>query len=361
MPPERTPGPKGVGRKETIDSGTLALNAAASPIISTSTAKDKEGTSWSKAVKRKQAYTSDGVLTVAEIYFATDDDQVHSDDILAMNDLIKSIKTLLKDGFELKFLCTGQADYRASFQYNMDLGRRRALSVKDFIDGSISHEKLAVDIDSIGESKALQPKNRRLPSLTEIMNDRKVVVTIDTEEFIPPVTISVMGNWIHNLTIESTEINNDGRVVAAPSSPSAMDAKHAWEHQGLEHDPILPLVVIKTNYYIKKINNKDEACVECKAVHQLTNKVLFEAFAQTDSSKIIKEHVHYNPNNPTVKRKVTPGVPVPQGHVTEERTVTGVNMRGLLLSDPIYAKLKGGHKNITERIQAVLALEGKNK
>lgn len=361
VPPERTPGPKGISRKEIIDGGTLALNATAPPVISTSAAKDKEGTSWSKAIKRRQAYTNAAVLTVAEIFFATDDDQVHSDDILAMNDLISSIKTLLKNGFELTLLCIGQADYRASFQYNKDLGKRRARSVKDLIDISISHKNLTVEFDSIGESKALQAKHGRLPSLTEIMNDRKVVVTIDTEEFIPPVTISVMGNWIHNLTIESTEINNGGRVVAAPSSPSSMDAKHAREHQGLEHDPILPLVVIKTNYYIKKINNKDEACVECKAVHQLTNKVLFEAFAQTDSSKIIKEQVHYNPNNPTVKRKVTPGVPVPQGHVTEERTVTGVNMRGLLLSDPIYVQLKGSYKNITERIKAILAMEEKNK
>lgn len=361
MPPGRTPGPKGIKRNELIDSGTLALNATDPPLISTSAANYKEGVSWSKAIKRKQAYTNTGDLTVAEIYFATDDDKVHSDDILAMNDLISSIKTLLKNGFELTLLCIGEADYRASFQYNMDLGKRRAQSVKDLIDTSISHKKLTVEFDSIGESKALQPKHGKLPSLMKIMNDRKVVVTIDPEEFIPPVTISVMGNWIHNLTIEATEINNGGRVVAAPSSPSAMDARHAREYQGLEHDPILPLVVIKTNYYIKKINNKDEAFVECKAVHQLTNKLLFEASAQTDSSKIIKEHVHYNPNNPTVKRKVTPGVEVPKGHVTEERTVSGVNMRGLLLSDPIYAQLKGGYKNITERIKAILAVEGKNK
>ena len=34
-------------------------------------------------------------------------------------------------------------------------------------------------------------------------------------------------------------------------------------------------------------------------------------------------------------------------------------MRGLLLSDPIYAQLKGSYKSITERIKALLAVEGK--
>ena len=354
VPPNQIPGPKGL-HNEKIDMGTLARSVTAPPFINTSMNKDKEEVSWSVAIKRKQAYTDTDVLIVAEIYFATDEDKVHTDDILAMNNLITSIKTLLKDGFKLKLLCTGEADYRASFDYNMNLGMRRAQSVKNLINNSISSKELKVDVKSIGESNAIQPKHGKLPSLTKIMSDRKVVITVDTKEFIPPVTLSVVGNWIHNLTIESTELKNGGRVVAAPSSPSSLDARRAREHQGLEHDPILPLVLIKTHYSIKKINNQEEAYVECEAIHQLTNKVLFTASAQTDASKILKEHVHYDPKYPRVKRKVTPGVKVPKGHVVEERKVTGVNMRGLLLSDPIYAQLKGNYKNITKRIEAALS------
>ncbi|MDH4239494.1 MAG: hypothetical protein OEW48_08020, partial [Phycisphaerae bacterium] len=217
MSPPRIPGPKGIHGYEKVDSGTLARNSTAPPGIITS-AKAKEGVSWSAAIKRAHAYTDTDGLTFAEIYFATDDDKVHSDDILAMNNLINSIPRLLKDGFKLRLLCTGEADYRAPFKYNIDLGMRRANSVKSLIDSRTSNKALEVRAKSIGESKALQPKHGKRPSLMEIMNDRKVVITIGNKGLTPPVTLSVTGNWIHNSNIEKTEINNGGRIVAPSSS-----------------------------------------------------------------------------------------------------------------------------------------------
>ena len=350
MPPNRTPGPTGTRGHEQIDSGTLALAAAAPPAIATSPGDGKEGVSSSVAIKRKYAYIDTADLVLAQIYFATDDDRVDSDDVSAMSKLLESIPKLLKDGFKLTLLCTGSADYRASDAYNIDLGLRRAQSVKSAIDSRISDADLSVEVTSIGESKALQPQGGRRPSLVQIMDDRKVAVTI--EEFTPPVILSVTGNWILNSTIEVTEINNGGRVVAPASSQALRKVR---EYEGLEHDPILPLILIRTSYSIQRTGNTEEALVRCRVVHQVTNKVLFTASAQTDARNTRKTRLHYDPKNPRVKRALAPGEAVPDGHVVEEKVVTGVNDRALSLSEPIYAQLKGTYSNITRRVEAVLA------
>lgn len=353
MPPKRLPGPKGINNKhEKIDSGTLARTSTAPPKIRTSFGKAKEGVSWSVAIKAKHAYTDTAGLTVAEIYFATDDDKVHSDDILAMNKLIKSITSLLKEGFKCRLLCTGKADYRASFHYNMNLGMRRAKSVKRLIDSRISNKELRVDVTSIGESKALQPRHVKHPLLVKIMKDRKVVITIDAKGLTPPVVLSVTGNWhMGNRSIEKIELNNGGIIVQV----FPREVRDTRKEERLEHDPILPLVLIETHYSIKKINNKEEAHIECKVIHRLTNRLLFTASAQTDASKTLKEQIVTYGQNSGIKRKVDPGLTIPKGHVVEESIIFGVNNRALLLLEPIYAHLKGKYKNITKRVEAVLA------
>lgn len=184
MPPVRTVGPKGVNGSERVDSGTLARNFTASPGFTSSVANGKEGVSWTEAITRKQAYADTTGLTVGEIYFATNEDQVDTDDIFALEKLIASLETLLQNGFKFKLLCVGGADYRASFDYNMKLGMRRALSVKNAIDGKVSSKGLTVDVSSIGESGALQPKAGKKPSLLAIMDDRKVSIVINSKGLI---------------------------------------------------------------------------------------------------------------------------------------------------------------------------------
>jgi outer membrane protein OmpA-like peptidoglycan-associated protein len=367
MPPEGTLRKKGIIEHGKRDSTVLIRNFKVPPTIISNVGMMKEGVSWSIPIKRSHAYTDVTGMTIAEVYFATDDDKVHTpDDIIALDKLITDITTRLKEGFKIKLLSTGGADYRATFNYNMGLGTRRALSVKSYIDSRITHNDFVIGFASIGEANAAQPKNGKRPSQIEMMKDRKVVVSIDNKGLLPPVTLAVTGNWILGSDIERNEINNGGRVVELPGSVGAEACKEAFEYwktgrtqanKGMEHDPLLPVVVIKTNYYIKKVNNIEEAFVECEVIHLMTNRTLFTASARTDARNKIKEVYSYDPANSRVMRKLFPGDNVPAGRNTKERILKDreVNMRGLYLFDPIYTKLKGGYRTVTERVEAELA------
>jgi hypothetical protein len=326
----------------------------------------KEGISFSVPIKRKLAYTDNSGMTVAEIYFATDDDQVHtSDDIIALDSLIKDIITRLSEGFWIKLFCIGEADYRASFDYNWKLGFRRASSVKKYIEDRIKHKRFSIDFDSRGEYNAVQPVKGKRPSAMEMMRDRKVIVQFEKNGYKPPVMLAVEGNWILGIEIEKNEINNGGHVVALPGSVEAIACEEEYEYwktgrtqanKGLEQDPFLPVAVIKTKYYTKKVNNIEEAFVECAVVHYITKRTLFTVAARTDARNKIKEIYSYTPGNTNVMRKVFDGDTVEPGRRTKERVLkdSEVNMRGLYLFDPVYTQLKGSYKTLTERIEAML-------
>jgi len=346
MSPPRIPGFEDILRSLKIDSGTLVRNHSTPPGILKAVRSSKEGASRSMAIKRAQAYMNSEGLTMAEIYFAADDHEVHIDDKLAMNNLIKSVKKLTGDGFKIRLLCTGGADYRASVAYNEKLGLRRAKSVKSMFNHlNLSEEILEVLISSIGESQAQQPKRGKRPSLIKIMNDRKVEITI--EDIFPPVTLSATGNnLLLNAIIEMNEINNGGTVVAPAD---CRNARAERDFQGIEHDPILPLVLINSHYLIKKTNNKDEAYIECNVVERLTNELLFTVSSTTKGSRSQKEYFSEKTNpysNPKIKRLYSK-----KGILTGVRIVTGVHERAYLLFDNIYKNLKGGYNNITERIK----------
>jgi hypothetical protein len=357
---------KGIIEHGKRDNFVQIRNSKVPPTIISDISKIKEGVSWSIPLKRSQAYTEAAGMTVAEIFFATNIHDLTFDDIIAIDSLIADIKFRLTEGFKIKLLCTGGADYRASDQHNLDLGQKRADSVKKYIETRITDKKFKIHSKTIGESQAQQPKNGKSPSQLEMMKDRKVVVTIDNNGLLPPVTLAVTGNWILGINIERNEINNGGSIVALPGSFEAEDGKKEYElwktgmtkaNKGKEQDPLLPVVVIKTNYYIQKVNNIDEAFVECKVIHQMTHRTLFTASAQTDARNKITEIYSYDPEYSSVMRKVNAGDVVEAGRKTKERVLkdSEVNMRGLYLFDAIYTQLKGSYKTITERVEAILA------
>jgi outer membrane protein OmpA-like peptidoglycan-associated protein len=366
MAPPGTLRKKGFIEHGKRDNPVLVRNSKVPPTVISNVGKMKEGVSRSVPLKRSLAYTNVSGMIVAEIYFATDDDQVHtSDDIIALDSLIKDIITRLNDGFRIKLFCIGEADYRASFDYNWKLGFRRALSVKNYIESRVKHKRFSIDFDSKGESSAIQPLKGKRPSRMEMMRDRKVVVQFDKNGYMSPVMLAVEGNWILGNKIEENEINNGGHIVAMPGSIEAQATEEEFEYwktgrtqanKGLEQDPFLPVAVIKTNYYIKKVNNKDEAFVECAVIHYMTNHTLFTASARTDSRNKITEVYSYSPGNTRVMRKVLKDSVVEEGRLTKERTLEDweVNSRGLYLFDPVYAQLKGSYRTVTERVAAML-------
>jgi hypothetical protein len=367
MAPPGTLRKKGFIEHGRRDNPVLVRNSKVPPTVISNVGKMKEGVSFSVPIKRSLGYTEVSGMVIAEIFFATNVDQIVTpDDILALESLIKDINLRLYDGFKIRLFCIGGADYRASFDYNWKLGFRRALSVKTYIENRIKHKRFSIDFDSKGEADAIQPLKGKRPSRMEMMRDRKVIVQFEKNGYRPPVMIAVDGNWILGSKIEENEINNRGHVVALPGSVEAEASKEEYEYwktghtqvnKGKEQDPLLPVVVIKTNYYIQKVNNIDEAFVECAVIHQMTHRTLFTASAQTDARNKIKEVYSYDPEYSSVMRKVNAGDAVEASRKTKERILkdSEVNMRGLYLFDPIYTQLKGSYRTITERVEAMLA------
>ena len=366
MAPPGTLRKKGFIEHGRRDNPVLVRNSKVAPTVISDIGKMKEGISFSVPITRRLAYTDNSGMTVAEIYFATDDDQVHTaDDIIALENLITDLNARLYEGFRIKLFCIGEADYRASFDYNWKLGFRRASSVKKYIEDKIKHKRFRIDFDSRGEYNAVQPVKGKRPSRLEMMRDRKVIVQFEKNGYVHPVYLAVDGNWILGGKIEEYEINNGGHVVALPGSVEAKASEEEFEYwktgrtqanKGMEQDPFLPVIVIKTNYYTKKVNNIEEAFVECAVVHYMTKRILFTAAARTDARNKIKEVYSYSPENTNVMRQVFDGKTIDPGTKTKERVLkdSEVNMRGLYLFDPIYTQLKGSYRTITERVEAMM-------
>lgn len=364
-PPGRS-SKKGIIEHGKKESPVSVRNSKIPPVIISDNSKMKEGVSSSVPIPRSLAYTDVSGMVVAEIFFATNEDQLLTpDDFTALNSLIKDLNDRLKDGFRFRLLCVGEADYRASFDYNWKLGFRRAQSVKTYIENAVKHKNFKIEFDSRGESVAKQPSKGKKPSKIEMMRDRKVIVQFEKKGYMAPAMLAVVGNWILGTDIERNEINNGGHIVALPGSVEALASEEAFEewktgrtqaNKGLEQDPFLPVAIIKTNYYIRKINNIDEAFVECNVIDYKTGHTLFSASARTDAQNKITETYSYSPGNKRVMRKVFDGSVVEPGRQTTQHTLEGweVNARGMYLFEPIYTQLKGPYKTITERVEAII-------
>ncbi len=353
----KPPGVEGIGIRTHIDKGTLVRNASSKPGF-TGSGSTLEGISQSIALTRSLGNSNIDNCLVAVVYFKTDEHKVNADDRRGLQDLVKSLKARLKDGFTISLKCTGGADYRASRGYNKRLGQRRADSVEIEIKNMIQSKGLKISTDSTGEKYASQPVGgKRLP-LISIVNDRHVKVTTDRNGYIAPITIAVIGTWFINASIETKELNNNGRIVSAKDV--SKKEREYQERRGIkrnENDPFLPSVIIETNFSITNVGGKEEGIIRCKVIYVKTKKVLFTAFAKTDSNKAIKEILHFDPSNPRVKRAVVPGHTNSKdlkGRATKERVVKGVRERAAYLVDTIYNQLKGSYKNISKRVDAEL-------
>ena len=333
----------------------------------------KEGLSHSSKLARKYAYQNT-ILTIAEIYFATNKHEIStSDDIIALDSLILNINTLLKEGFKLDLFCIGGADCRGTSYDNDILGRERAESCKKYIEPRITQKGLTIYASSDGEGRAHQRIDGKLPSQKELMKDRKAVIVVNTKYYVPPVKIIVTEeNYFKTVDdyfkrdIERLEIEKGGKVV------------------GLElemEDPFFPSVEIKIKVISRETNNHKTIHIDARAFYLLTNELLFLAYANTD--QITEEQLitygYTHPDSyiswldklintlrgvPSYKTKtiVERQYHEPkeeyrnEGYIERIFVEKSLEAKKRLLSDMIYNQLRGSYNNITERVKTIMSL-----
>lgn len=289
-------GPQGLGGNTSLDSGTLATTRMEPPGVSLSYTWDpkaKEGLTKSIAIKRADAYGVADGRVVGKVYFAVDIDKIYFDDILGLSPLINSLKDRVDEGFEIRLLCVGFADYRWTSKYNLDLGKRRANNVSEFIKryvlGSPTASNSAFTVEtplSLGESEAAQPtKGGRRPSEWTMGKDRVVVIQIDKNGLLPPVTLAFEGPAFYAKPLEPMEINAGGKiathVVTRKDEAKDLQAErndqrlHARGKQDMAEDPLRALVEIKVKYVERIVAGKKLGELHYDAVDVKTGRILF--------------------------------------------------------------------------------------
>jgi len=107
------------------------------------------------------------------VYFDTDKASIKSGDALKLDVLILKI---LKN--KLEVIVTGHADMRGARTYNLDLGKRRAQAVVDYLTSNgVKKDILSV---SYGEEDSAAPNDLNKSHLA--LNRRAVIVTIQSNE-----------------------------------------------------------------------------------------------------------------------------------------------------------------------------------
>jgi hypothetical protein len=124
MAPKTGPGTLGLRRGSAIDSGTLARNLAAPPGVTVPPdLPGLEKISGSIGITRAMAYADDvDGREVGWVYFVVNDDKVRQSDRIQMMPLVRSLQDRIKDGFIIRLMCEGGADYRGPDRYNFRLG-----------------------------------------------------------------------------------------------------------------------------------------------------------------------------------------------------------------------------------------------
>ncbi len=178
MAAPKIPGTRGAGFEQNR-SRTLARNANESSSISSFHKKDLEGTSnCIENVSKELTNSKQKDIVVGEIFFATNEYCLNTQDTIVLNRLTKNIKELLNNGYHIHLYCTGGADYRGLAWNNRKLGYLRAESVERYIKNSIDDVRLTISVKTIGESGSPSFSKNKKSALKEIMKDRKVEISV---------------------------------------------------------------------------------------------------------------------------------------------------------------------------------------
>lgn len=142
---------------------------------------------------------------VGRVYFAYNSDQLDEQDKRQILKLKKLYRSVLKN-VSIEFTCIGATDYRGIAEYNLKLGRKRAISVlkhlrtlfKDFPKCHIANIYVRIpnvtDSISIGEIDAYKPRKGYKPSKEGMALDRCAYILANRIPnrmvFLPPIALS---------------------------------------------------------------------------------------------------------------------------------------------------------------------------
>ncbi|MGQ1786400.1 MULTISPECIES: hypothetical protein [unclassified Saccharicrinis] len=358
--------------------------------------KKKEGISkYFRPLRMKDLSRLNKTLTVASIYFTTNDHNVCANDTLELDKLAKDIGYLLTNGFKLEVDAIGGADYRGGEGQNKKLGYKRALAVKSYLQSRVTTYILNLKSSakhkqgclksvlffesSVGETDARQPRKGIPISRELISKDRRVDVLVRNKDFKPPISIAVEGNFLEfNKDIERFEINNLGKVTVLESSQEATSTVEAQGYQlnknirerGIDYQ--MPTILIKITCSLSKQNDVNIGFVKCMAYNKTNNSLLFLAYAQTNKVGIkgltvfVYTHPQSKGKDKVVRRvyKKRSDWCLANGY-KEERKVISYNDFSdpyrqqflFLLVDKIYNQLRGSFPNIKDRVGHMLGYQ----
>jgi hypothetical protein len=121
---------------------------------------------------------------IAIIRFSTDKWNIDDAGLAVLRNLTSNFRILL-DTYRVSFTCVGFADQRAGFWYNLDLGLKRAVEVKQQIDRAFYYlpNYTGIATYSLGETQA----NQRATKPADLALDRQVKVYSTWAAVIVPV------------------------------------------------------------------------------------------------------------------------------------------------------------------------------
>jgi hypothetical protein len=110
---------------------------------------------------------------IAIIRFSTDSSQIDNNGLRVLSTLFSNFRIILDD-YRVQFTCLGLADRRGPFMYNIDLGLRRAVEVKNHIDRVFGFlpNYTGIAAYSLGELEANQFAKKQ----AELALDRQVKI-----------------------------------------------------------------------------------------------------------------------------------------------------------------------------------------
>ena len=334
----RHPGPQGAGShaSERPDAGTLTRATSRAPGVVHGDTSAKQRMSWTRPVKDRLQSGSEMSNKLGEVHFRTDEDKLDPQDEQVLRTLCASVSSLLEEGYRLDILCVGHADHRAAEGYNKALGERRAESVRRLMTFLVRHPGFRVLASSRGELDAAQPgpgQKRAAVPASLMAYDRRVDIRLSSVA--PPVRIGIGGNWIHTSSLEKLELDSGGHIYASDSERVT--------------------VMIKTKYAV----SGKQATVECTVTRSDTNALLFSASEALEADRTIMRKGYKADPDSRVTRVLLPGDQPPPGAKLVDVKDRATSDQASDLVPVIFRKLRGPHRNITERVMQALQPSGK--
>lgn len=312
----------------------------------------------------------------AQIFFATDEDVLLSDDLNVIRTVGLILDHLHTVGDAFVCVCKGNADVRHEFVYNLNLSRRRANAVADELRGMLPASCASwVKVEALGESKArtdpgFWAEDRRVDILVECQSARLHRPSVGFEA---ATDNNTEGVFVKDL--ERMEINSSGVVktwVRDEIDSLHKDVLHKSKRTSERFSPVIQrLSTMSLDEYVKELRSRTTAFVrvtyqfvDSRKVHRVSAQIhdtvtLARMFVEESVEAPVlldvqgTSYLSSPQDNPVqVWRHLAPGQAPPAGATT--RTSTGGPVGLIGRPDDLYRKLCAGFPNITQRVASKL-------